>query len=303
LRALGWSNFILYRTGKSTLPDLDAEIDGIPTFYDLDSALAENPIAVVIANPTAAHIDVALAAARAGSHLFLEKPISDTLQGVDELKNLVDAKHLAVLVGFQFRYHPTLMAIKNIIQRGDIGQITSAAAHWGEYLPAWHPWEDYKTSYAARPELGGGVVLTLCHPFDYLRWLVGEITQVSAALGYNGGLDIPVEDTADVTLKFVNGATGHVHLDYVQRPPSHTLRITGDKGLILWDNADGGTKVYRADAGVWEVLTPPQGFERNALFMTQTEHFLACIRGDQTPACTLHDGIRALEIALEIKRI
>lgn len=301
LRACGWEHIILYRTGHSTLPDLDDEIAGLPTFYDLDEALAQRPLAVVIANPTAAHLPVALAAARAGAHLFMEKPISHTLDGVADLAQIVASHNLIVLVGFQFRFHPVLEQIKALVEGGSLGGIASASAHWGEYLPAWHPWEDYKMTYAARRDLGGGVALTLCHPFDYLRWILGEVENVSAQVGYNGGLEIAVEDTADALLSFVSGAVGHVHVDYVQRPPSHTLRITAERGLITWDNATGAATVYRADSPMPEIITPPDGFERNTMFMLQTRHFLACLRGDESPRCTLYDGIRALEIALTIQ--
>lgn len=301
LRSCGWTKLHLYRSGKSTLPDLDAEIAGLPTFADLDAALHERPAAVVIATPTAAHLPIALAAARAGCHLLIEKPIADTLTGVDALVSAVQTSDVCVLIGFQYRFHPGLITIKQWIDAGAIGAITSASAQWGEYLPDWHPWEDYKQSYAARPELGGGVALTLCHPFDYLRWLLGEVTDVSAMVGRNGGLDIPVEESADVLLRFDSGAVGHVHLDYVQRPPSHTLRITGERGLILWDNADGVAKRYNPAQGVWEIVTPPDDFERNHMFLAQTQHFIACVQGTHSPRCTLHDGVRALQIALSVR--
>ena len=155
--------------------------------------------------------------------------------------------------------------------------------HWGEYLPAWHPWEDYRSGYAAREDFGGGVLLTLCHPFDYLRWLIGEIEGVSAMTGHRGGLDIGVEDTANVMLRFANGALGIVHLDYIQRPATHTLRITGQQGCILWDNADGGVQWYQSETEVWETERMPMGFERNELFVEEMKHFISCIEGDTEP--------------------
>ena len=95
-------------------------------------------------------------------------------------KQAIEQNHSQVLVGFQFRFHPGLQQVKKLLDEGAIGKPISAHAHWGEYLPDWHPWEDYKQGYAARPELGGGVVLTLSHPLDYLRWLLGEVESLSA---------------------------------------------------------------------------------------------------------------------------
>ncbi len=123
-----------------------------------------------------------------------------------------------MLVGFQFRFHPGLQQAKRFLDDGAIGDLISVRSHWGEYLPDWHPWEDYRQSYAARKDLGGGVVRTLCHPLDYLRWLVGELESVWAFSGNLGGLDINVEDVSEIGLQFDRGVLGSVHLDFCQRP-------------------------------------------------------------------------------------
>lgn len=121
-----------------------------------------------------------------------------------------------------------------------------------------------------------------------------------ATLGY-GGLDIEAEDTADLQLGFASGARGTVHLDYLQRPPSHTLRIVGRDGTITWDAADGVARRWHggAEAGVY---SPPDGFERNDLFLDETRHFLACVGGTETPRCPLDDGIRVLELVIAAKQ-
>jgi predicted dehydrogenase len=295
LRALGETDILLYRTHKGTLPD--DELAGVPVETDLDAALAHKPDAVIVSNPTALHLDVAIAAAEAGCHLFLEKPISHSMERVDQLRDAVARTGARVLVGFQFRFHPGLRRVKDLLARGEIGTPVSVRAHWGEYLPNWHPWEDYQTTYAARPDLGGGVVLTLCHPLDYLRMLLGE-AEVAWSLMSNQGLGLPVEDTAEIGLRFANGAVGSVHLDYVQRPPSHWLEIVGTEGTIRWDNADGVARFFKASTNVWEMYPNPAGFERNTMFVDQMKHFILVTRGEQEPVCTLEDGIKALELVL-----
>jgi predicted dehydrogenase len=181
---------------------------------------------------------------------------------------------------------------------GDQQSAISIRAHWGEYLPAWHPWEDYRQGYAARPDLGGGVILTLCHPFDYLRWLFGEC-EVAWALKSNRGLGMDVEDSAEIGLKFASGLIGSVHLDYVQRPAQHTLEIVTRAGAIRWDNADGSVQVYAGEQ--WQTYPAPAAFERNTMFLDQMRHFLAVCRGEAEPLCTLQDGVRALELALKAR--
>lgn len=300
LQDMNIGEFVLLRSGRATLPD--AELAGIPTEQDLTEALQRHrPDAVIVSNPTALHLDIAIPAAKAGCHLLLEKPISHTMAGISTLSKIVAQKNLKVLVGFQFRFHPGLQRIKELLNNKTIGTVASVHAHWGEYLPAWHPWEDYRIGYAAREDLGGGVLLTLCHPFDYLRWLVGEIQSVSAMAAQQGGLEIPVEDTANTMLRFENGALGSVHLDYIQRPPTHTLHITGQRGRILWDNADGEVHSYQDDTGTWQTEKMPTGFERNMLFLEEMKHFIACIESDTQPCVNLADGIASLQIVLAAK--
>lgn len=296
LRALGIYDILLYRSHHSTLPD--DEIAGLPVETDLQAALARKPDAVIVSNPTALHLDVAIPAAEAGCAILLEKPIAHSLERVDELRQAVKRGGARVLVGFQFRFHPTLRRAATLLAEGAIGQPLAARAHWGEYLPNWHPWEDYRQGYAARADLGGGVILTLCHPLDYLRMLLGEVESLWAFTAGQGGLDLPVEDTAEIGLRFQSGAVGSVHLDYLQQPPAHTLEIVGSAGTLRWNNADGALSVFRPGQPDWTRELPPAGFDRNDMFLDETRNFLAVARGEAQPACTLEDGIRALEIAL-----
>lgn len=300
LLALGQRDIVLYRTGQSTLPD--DELAGFPVETDLAAALAQRPDAVIVANPTALHLDVAIPAAEAGCHILMEKPVSDSLDRIDALKAALRRGGGKLLVGFQFRFHPGLRKAAELLRQGAIGRPVSARAHWGEYLPNWHPWEDYRQSYTSRPELGGGVVRTLSHPFDYLRWLFGEAEVAFAQIGTLGDLEIPVEDTAEISLRFQNGALGSLHLDYLQQPPVHRLEIIGTRGSMRWDNADGGLHCFRAEKGAWESYPVPDGFERNALFLDELRHFLDVIADRAEPVCSLEDGIRVQELALDVLR-
>ena len=299
-QALNAGEFVLLRSRRATLPD--DELGDLPTEQNITEALNNySPDIVVVSNPTSLHLDVAIPAAEAGCHLLLEKPISHTMDQVSTFADIVRQQDVRVLVGFQFRFHPGFQHIKQLLDEDVIGPVTSVHVHWGEYLPAWHPWEDYRIGYAARSDLGGGVLLTLCHPFDYLRWLIGEVHTVSAMMAQTGGLDIEVEDTANVMLRFSNGALGTVHLDYVQRPPTHTLQITGQSGQILWDNEDGTVHWYKTDSETWETEEMSADFERNTLFIEEVKHLLSCIKNGTEPCVNLADGIAAQKIVLAAK--
>lgn len=300
LRALGQEDIVLYRTHHATLPD--AELGDLPTFTELSLALVEKPDGVIIANPTALHLEVAIAAAMAGAALLIEKPISDGLAGLGKLQSALAQSGKPAMVGFHFRFHPVLNQIKTLLESDKLGKPLSARAHWGEYLPGWHPWEDYRRSYAARADLGGGVVNTLSHPLDYLRWLLGEVESVSAWTGKLSELELDVEDHAEILMRFAAGEVASVHLDYYQRPPSHTLEITCEGGRIYWDNATGEAQVFHAQSGATDLLVPPEGFERNQMFLDEMSTFVRLCQGEKLPHCTLADGIRAQELVLAVKQ-
>jgi predicted dehydrogenase len=300
LRALGEEDIVLLRSGKGTLPD--DELAGLPVERDLRSALGNwRPDAVVVATPTALHLEAAIPAARAGCHLLLEKPVSHSLARVAELQTEAARSGSRVLVGFQFRFHPGLHAIKQLLEQGAIGRPTSVRVNWGEYLPDWHPWEDYRGSYSARSDLGGGVVLTLCHPLDYLDWLFGRPDRLWARVAHLSEFDLDVEDTADIAMAYASGMTATVHLDYIQRPPEHGLMITGTQGTIHWDGLAGKVRVYGAETETWEEIATPSGFERNTLFLDEMRHFLQVVAGQARPVCTLEDGVFALRLCLASK--
>jgi predicted dehydrogenase len=308
LIALGEKDIVLLRTRKATLPD--DELAGYPVETDLGEALKKHkPDAVIVGNPTSMHLDVAIPAAEAGCHILLEKPVSHSLDRLDVLQKAAEQSGSKILVGFQFRYHPTLNKARELIQSGTLGRVFTAHAHWGEYLPQWHPWEDYRQSYAARADLGGGVIVTLTHPLDYLRYLLGDVESLWSFNGHISPLQVDVEDAAEIGLKFASGAVGGVHVNYFQRPPVHRLEIAGSNGTLRWDNADGILHFHRMStpfgsysdqppAPLVESFPPPEGFERNQLFIAQTRHFIEMLHGEKEPVCTLEDGIMALRLAL-----
>jgi predicted dehydrogenase len=305
LIALGEKDIVLLRTRKATLPEDD--LAGYPVETDLADALKKHkPDAVIVANPTALHLDVAIPAARAGCTILLEKPISHSTDKLDELESTVKENGSKVLVAFQFRFHPGLIRAKQLITDGELGRVISAHVHFGEYLPAWHPWEDYRKGYAARADMGGGVVLTQCHSLDYLPWLVGNVRSVWGFTSKISDLEVDVDDTAEIGLRFEGGALGSLHLDFNQQPPSHRFEVIGTKGTLKWDLADGATSIYRASpeslaistgmairaGGEWEVYPLADSWERNVMFLEQMKHFVAVVHGEIEPTCTLDDGMR-----------
>ena len=276
---------------------------GIVRETDLRTALARGPHAVFVTNPSSLHVPVAVAAAQAGCHLFIEKPLSHDLADVATLVDVVERRRLVALVGYQLRFHPCWRKVQALLEDRTIGTLLAVRFEIGEYLPAWHRYEDYRTSYAARRALGGGVVLSQIHELDLACWLFGMPRRVFAIGGHWSDLEVDVEDTASILLECTWDARPlpvHVHMDYVQQPPSRRCEIVGDRGKITVNLRRAEVCVVDRHGGLETYGVPDVA--RNDLFLAELRHFLACLDGRETPIVSAREGARSLEIALAAKR-
>lgn len=276
----------------------------IEVFHDLKQALAEKPLVAFICNPTSMHIAAAKTAAEHGCHLFIEKALSDSMEGVEELIALADAKKLVCMVGYQMRFHPCLLALEKILKSGSLGNIIAVNAEVGEYMPGWHKYEDYRQLYAARKDLGGGVIVSQIHEFDYIQWLFGLPTCIYAVGGHLSSLEIDVEDVASITMACVHGGRlipVHLHQDYLQRPPTRTCKVVGDQGKVVLDFI-GLNLIHYDCEGEVVMHADFSGFDRNQLFIDQMCHFLECIKTGNNPCVTLRGGASSLKMALAAKQ-
>jgi predicted dehydrogenase len=275
----------------------------VRVFDDLGKALAAQPTAVFICNPSSLHLRVALEAATAGCDLFIEKPLSHSNDGVDDLIGCIEEKNLVALVGYQWRFHPCLQRARSFLRDGRIGRVLAVRAEVGEYLPAWHRYEDYRSTYAARADLGGGAVLSQIHEMDYLYWFFGLPKRVFCVGGHLSCLDIDVEDVASTLMTYeADGKTIPVHLqqDYLRRPPSRSCQIIGDEGRIEIDLRAGTVELFDARGQLAEMDASP--VQRDQLFLDEVRHFLACLRREQSPVVSVRDGAQSLRMALAAKR-
>jgi predicted dehydrogenase len=269
--------------------------------YSLDAALSESPDAAIIASPAPLHVHAALALADQGSHLFVEKPLSDSLEGIDALIDLCHARSVVLMVGYHLRFCRSLQIARDVLREERIGRLLSLRAEVGQYLPEWRPESDYRHGVSARQALGGGVLLELSHELDYVRWLAGDVRSVQAQIGHLSNLDVDVEDVAELLLRFSSGAVGSVHLDMVQRPMSRLCKVVGTAGSLTWDGITHNVRVFSAGDVGWTDVHAPAPVDRNAAFVSELQHFLGCVRTGATPLVGGEDGRLALELALAAK--
>jgi len=272
----------------------------IRVFASLETALDQKPDAVFICNPPDRHLSTALAAAKQGFSLFIEKPLSHNYDQVTELIELVEEKRLVSFVGYQMRFHPCLQKVQALICEGRIGAILSVNVEIGEYLPGFHPYEDYRKMHESHRDRGGGVILSQIHELDYIYWLFGLPKRVFALGGHLSKLEINAEDTASILMEHEIAGKSipvHLHQDFLQRPPTRTCRIIGEEGKILVDLRVPNVHIFNNRGYLAEAISY-ESFQRNQLFLEEMTHFLGCLQEKRVPLVTVRDAARSLRMAL-----
>lgn len=282
-----WGRKLVINDDLSVVEGVDpAEHLGVRSFLRLEDAFAWGPAAAFVTNPISMHVESARLAIEAGCHVFIEKPLSHTDDGVSELAAAARARRLTLAVGYQLRHHPALALIRLRIEEGAIGRVCAVDIEFGEYLPTMHAYEDYRETHMARRDQGGGAILCLSHEIDAMCWLFGTPHSVFSVGGHLSDLELAgVEDVA--TMLFTGGGGDRrvpmrVHLDFLQRPPRRRYTIVGDAGSIEFD-------YHQREL----VLTTPAGrdvasfttWHRNQMFEAEVAEFMSCVRGerDRTP--------------------
>ena len=269
-------------------------------FESINDCINEKPVAAVISNVTSLHIQTALKLASAGIHLFIEKPLSNNLENIKELSNIVHDKKLITFMGYNLRFHNCIKKIKELLENNEIGKVISVNVESGSYLPDWHLDEDYRDSYASKENLGGGVVLTCIHEIDYLHWFFGEIKELFAITGKFSDLKIEVDDLASVIMKFSNNIIAQLHLDFFQRPDFRCCKIVGINGTIYWDSTDNIVKVYDIKLKKWIEKINIINYQRNDMYFDEMKYFLDCVANNKNSNNNIDNGISTLKIALDI---
>ncbi len=254
----------------------------------------------MICNPAPFHIPVALALARAGSHLLIEKPLSDALVGISELIQVCQEAGVVALTGYNLRFLPSLNRFHELIRSAAAGPVLSVRMEVGQYLPGWRPGTDYRASVSARKALGGGVLLELSHELDYLRWIFGEVVWVQGTLSRQSSLEIDVEDTAHLTCGVASADGGRtlvasISLDFIRRDTTRVCTALCENGSLRWDGVAGIVSHYVPSAGQWQTVfhhVPA----RDDSYRAEWQHFLECISTGESPLISVEDGMKVMQI-------
>ncbi|MDR3128041.1 MAG: Gfo/Idh/MocA family oxidoreductase [Bifidobacteriaceae bacterium] len=272
-------------------------------FENIDLALNNNPDLVYITNPSIFHITNAKLAMKNNCSIFIEKPLSSNWEGVEDLLNTNSKNKNRTLIGYQFRFHPAMKEIKSILEKKLIGNLVSANFVNGEYLPFWHPYEDYRQSYAARNDLGGGALVTQIHEFDLAAWFFGPPESIYAVGGKLSDLDINVEDSVIILMRYLYNSSSipvSIQLDYLRYPSERSVSIVGDRGTIYW-NSECNDLIVTDNKRLTKNIFSYLNFSRNKMFIDLTKHFLEVNSGSISPIVSIKEAAISLKMALAAK--
>jgi predicted dehydrogenase len=231
-----------------------------------------------ICTPNHLHIDIAQKCADAGVNLFIEKPLSHTLENTEKLLKTCEEKGLVHMVACDMRFDPCLMFIKEQIKAGKIGKVHSIRHEYGYYLPYWRPNIDYRNNYAGKPEQGGGIILDDIHEFDLLFWLndFNKVDDHKLIFDKISDLELGTEDMCIGSFKFSNGVMGLVITDYLQQELARNCKVVGEKGNLSWDLHQ--SSVWFANKEGREELFNVEGYDDNQPYIDEVNYFLNCVK-------------------------
>lgn len=269
-------------------------------FGSLSDAILFAPDIAVIATPSSFHLETAQAFADIGTHLLVEKPLSDSIAGVGRLLQTVERNRSVLFTGYNLRFSTSLQYFRGVIEDGVIGKVLSVRCEVGQYLPSWRPDKDYRLGVSANRELGGGVLLELSHELDFLRWIFGEVDWVRATLSRQSDLEIDVEDSAHLIIGFIPKVPSRplvatVNLDFVRHDTTRMCVAIGEAGSVRWNGLTGEVALYGQDTDEWHALYAHYS-EQDETYLAEWREFLECVDESRTPGVTGEDGLRVLEI-------
>jgi len=206
------------------------------------------------------------------------------------------------------RFQPSIKKVKELVEKDTIGNVLLFTHHSGQYLPDWHPWEDYRKFYVAKRATGAAREI-VAFELVWLTWVFGPIHSVSCFKGKLSSLEIDIDDAYQVILKFKNKVLGNMLVDVISRVAERTCEIYGEEGNIHWEWGTG-VKVYTVENKQWKeyaekVGTRVEGYDekiKEEPYIEEMETFVRAVKGEIKYPYTLEEDKQALDLLKAIER-
>ena len=284
LQNLGIKNICSLRTREGHFQELDKQckVHEVNTWEDL---LKFKPDVAVISNPTSMHVETAKKIIPHVRGIYIEKPLSHSLDGVDDLLDMLKKYRVTSFIGFNLRFHPVIIKCHELIDNYKFGEPVLFQCQVGQYLPHWHPYENYQKGYYARKDLGGGVTLTMIHEIDMALSFLGQAEAVSCFLNQYAQFKIEVDSISDIMIRHKSGTVSQIHLDYVQQNTNRCGILSFERGWIKYDLINQEIIYCTVEMDKPEKVLEDFKSDSNISYMSEMKSFL-----DFTEQCLLrHD--------------
>lgn len=288
----------LRRQGAGMAPE------GIEFVNNFETALGRSPDVAVIASPTSMHLEALAHLLPAGIPCYVEKPAVATRAQATALRQLLAdiGSGPTTFAGYNFRFLPSLIRLREMLQAGAVGKLVRATIQVGQWLPDWRPNQDYRQTYSAHAQQGGGVILDLIHEVDQVRWLLGEFDHVAAMAGQLSCLELNAEDTACALLGRDGGPFVTLSQDYVSRRRVRRYEFVGEEGTLIWDFTAG--QLVRITCETEEAIDcGPMAYDVAATYVAAMREFIECAESGRKTSQDLEEGLKSTELALAIKEV
>lgn len=298
LRALGVENISAFDPVPASVEKATDLYPRLQIRSSYEEGLAANPDGVFILTPPKMHVPMIMQALESDCHVFCEKPLSDTLDGTEELSRKLSHTTNQLCIGLCFRYHTGIQKAKALLESDAVGRLVSIRSLMGEHFPSVRP--DYKTLFSAR--YSGA--FDLMHDLDLAIWFAGQpISQIYSVYGSYSDIGIQAPDVAEILIGFTDRCTATVHLDFFQRPRRRQIELICTEGCILVDFSSWNQctlRTYRAAAETWETET--FATDRDDMFREEDRAFLESIAGNpHTRVYGMEDAMLSLRALHQIQ--
>jgi len=288
LLTLGITNIAALRTGKGQ-KSIDSGLHNkIKMFQSEEEAFAWSSSHIIISNPTSFHLDYIQKAIDRNIKIFVEKPIANNLKDV-KLINEINAVN--GVVGYNLRFHGLFIFIKNLIVNNTYGRVISAQLHVGQYLPNWHPYEDYRKAYYSRKNLGGGGLRTLSHEIDLMQYFFGKIKTIYAKVQTDSDLEIDVDDVTNIIASADKCAQTTLHINLLDPKVKREGRIYFSEGLLEYDFVESRVTFTSNSGQKTTIYSQIENID--VQYNNQMQEF---IWGKSILACSFDQGLAVMEI-------
>lgn len=269
----------------------------IKTFTHFENATSEKPDVLIVSCPPHKHLQYASYAVENNIHFFCEvntiKP-QELLQLMEKIRR----KKIIAAPSCTWRYHPCVAAIKHLMGSAQLGKPLILTFHSGENLEDWHPWEKVSDFYVSSKETGGGRDQIMAE-LEWLTWLLGDVSSVSALTKKLSNIDADIYDIYDLILETKSGAVANVLVDVIQRPPDRIFRLVCEKGVIRWDWITHSVRAYSISDDRWLEIPERRGYKGylvEEMYEEEIAVFLNALKGKEEYPVTFEDEAKLLRI-------